>query len=386
MQAPTLGFNPATKSILFHPIGYIESCFTFKNGTPRQGVIAPNAPAKLKVLTSHAFHSLANLDQYSHAWIIFWFHDNANIKTPANNNNASENSGNDNTSSTIDPTEKLPHAKEKPKKASQNKTKTIKYDTNSHDMNNHHMNSNTTNNDVNNSNSNSDDNTNIGSGHNTKDGSNNYTAIINNNSNNNDEQAETSSHEFDFFPNNDDQYLPYKRMVRPPRLDGKKVGLFATGTPHRPVPVGLTVAKIDKVVGDTVYFKGTDLIDGTPVIDIKPYIPQYDAIPEATTPPWITAASSPLTSVVFSEKSLQLLEEFLPKLKHFKNLDELRKTIEDLLLSDIRSVYRKQKCADELFGFHLDNLNVQCVVDGDCVNVVNIQYLTCALILFWLQV
>ena len=157
-------------------------------------------------------------------------------------------------------------------------------------------------------------------------------------------------------------------------------------------------------MGDTIYFKGADLIDGTPVIDVKPCIyvthfililfcfclfflsskdiPQYDSIPDATTPPWVTEPSR-LTTVVFTDNALQSLylsslpsppfphlpsptpsflsvshlsssffdifsDTFLPFLKHFKSVAQLRKTIEDVVLSDIRSVYRKQKCADEV--------------------------------------
>ena len=76
-----------------------------------------------------------------------------------------------------------------------------------------------------------------------------------------------------------------KMKIRPPRLNGDKVSIFSTskyskirffvfynfliGTPHRPNPFGLSRAKIEKIVGATIYLSGIDLIDGTPIIDIS---------------------------------------------------------------------------------------------------------------------
>ncbi|XP_033634049.1 tRNA (adenine(37)-N6)-methyltransferase-like isoform X2 [Asterias rubens] len=67
-----------------------------------------------------------------------------------------------------------------------------------------------------------------------------------------------------------------KAKVKPPRLDGAKVGVFSTRSPHRPNPIGLTLAKLDRIQGDTLHLSGVDIIEGTPVLDIKPYVPSYD--------------------------------------------------------------------------------------------------------------
>ena len=67
-----------------------------------------------------------------------------------------------------------------------------------------------------------------------------------------------------------------KAKVKPPRLDGAKVGVFASRSPHRPNPIGLTLAKLDGIIGNTLLLSGIDLLDGTPVLDVKPYIPDYD--------------------------------------------------------------------------------------------------------------
>jgi tRNA (adenine37-N6)-methyltransferase len=68
--------------------------------------------------------------------------------------------------------------------------------------------------------------------------------------------------------------------VLPPR-SRKKRGVFATRSPHRPNPIGLSAVRLDRVDGLVLHVRGVDFIDGTPVLDIKPYIPYADAFPEA---------------------------------------------------------------------------------------------------------
>ncbi|MGM9680875.1 MAG: tRNA (N6-threonylcarbamoyladenosine(37)-N6)-methyltransferase TrmO [Eubacteriales bacterium] len=75
--------------------------------------------------------------------------------------------------------------------------------------------------------------------------------------------------------------------VRPPRLGGnRRMGVFATRSPYRPNPIGLSVVKLESVeLSDTkeilIHVSGADLMDGTPILDIKPYLPHVDAIPDA---------------------------------------------------------------------------------------------------------
>lgn len=68
-----------------------------------------------------------------------------------------------------------------------------------------------------------------------------------------------------------------KAKVAPPRLGGERVGIFSTRSPHRPCPIGLSLVEIDRIEGCNIYFHGTDMVDGTPVLDLKPYIPRYDS-------------------------------------------------------------------------------------------------------------
>ena len=68
--------------------------------------------------------------------------------------------------------------------------------------------------------------------------------------------------------------------VKPPR-GGPKRGVLATRSPHRPNAIGLSAVELVKVEGRTLHLRGVDLLDGTPVLDIKPYVPYADAFPEA---------------------------------------------------------------------------------------------------------
>ncbi|KAM6182078.1 tRNA (adenine(37)-N6)-methyltransferase isoform 2-T2 [Erethizon dorsatum] len=141
-----------TGNLLTEPIGYLESCFSAKNGTPRQPSICSHSRACLRIRKSifnNPEHSLMGLEQFSHVWILFVFHKNG--------------------------------------------------------------------------------------------------------------------------------HLSYKAKVQPPRLNGAKIGVFSSRSPHRPNAIGLTLAKLEKVEGGAIYLSGIDMIHGTPVLDIKPYIADYDS-------------------------------------------------------------------------------------------------------------
>lgn len=64
------------------------------------------------------------------------------------------------------------------------------------------------------------------------------------------------------------------------------IGVLALRTQHRPNPIGLTVVRIERVEAISVQVTGLDVIDGTPVLDIKPYLPPYDSVPDARLPSW----------------------------------------------------------------------------------------------------
>ena len=72
-----------------------------------------------------------------------------------------------------------------------------------------------------------------------------------------------------------------RHTVKPPRGDGTPRGLFATRSPHRPNPIGLSCVRCLNVVGRKIFIRDHDLLHGTPVLDIKPYLPYCDAHPDA---------------------------------------------------------------------------------------------------------
>lgn len=72
----------------------------------------------------------------------------------------------------------------------------------------------------------------------------------------------------------------WKSSVKPPR-GGPKRGVLATRSPHRPNSIGLSAVELVSIEGRTLHLRGVDLLDGTPVLDIKPYVPYADAFPEA---------------------------------------------------------------------------------------------------------
>jgi len=83
----------------------------------------------------------------------------------------------------------------------------------------------------------------------------------------------------------------WKQQLVPPR-DRVKRGVFATRSPDRPNPIGISAVQLLAVVGTRLRVRGLDLLDGTPVLDLKPYIPAYDAFPQAKAG-WVDALTDP---------------------------------------------------------------------------------------------
>lgn len=199
--------NP--ESFAIKAIGYLESCYKDKFGTPRQPGLAPASTAKLKIFPQlQPEESLQGLDSFSHVWLIFWFHLN--------------------------------------------------------------------------------------------------------------------------------QTAQFHAKVHPPRLEGKSLGLFSTRTPHRPNPLGLSLVKLEKIEKDELFFSGIDLVNGTPILDIKPYLPQIESKTEASEG-WTQQANTTTISVEFSPQAA----DTLTKWQHQKpelNLQQL--IIETIQLDPRPLVYR----------------------------------------------
>jgi tRNA-Thr(GGU) m(6)t(6)A37 methyltransferase TsaA len=104
------------------------------------------------------------------------------------------------------------------------------------------------------------------------------------------------------FHRNVEQGRGWKPKVLPPRSDQKR-GVFATRSPHRPNPIGMSAVKVARVEGLAVHVRGLDLLDGTPVLDLKPYAAYADALPEARAG-WLRAEDPrPAWAVTFAPEA-----------------------------------------------------------------------------------
>ncbi|WP_024680979.1 tRNA (N6-threonylcarbamoyladenosine(37)-N6)-methyltransferase TrmO [Pseudomonas syringae] len=122
--------------------------------------------------------------------------------------------------------------------------------------------------------------------------------------------------------------------VRPPRLGGNQsMGVFATRATHRPNGIGQSVVKLDKVEAGRLWLSGIDLLDGTPVLDIKPYVPYADVIAEATNQ--IASAAPTLIPVQWQDAALLQAREHALRLT-----EPLVELIEQCLAQDPRPAYQ----------------------------------------------
>ena len=95
--------------------------------------------------------------------------------------------------------------------------------------------------------------------------------------------------------------MPWKAKAAPPFTAGKrKYSLFATRSPYRPNPIGMSCVQLEKIEGRKIYISGHDLLDNTPVLDIKPYIPEADAFPDAAAG-WRDEVRAPEWRIVYTE-------------------------------------------------------------------------------------
>ncbi|TMW66271.1 hypothetical protein Poli38472_004036 [Pythium oligandrum] len=239
----------------YEAIGQVQSCFVERRGTPRQSTLVPSSRGRIKLRTNIPPSSLECLDQFSHLWVIFDFHENTNVSK---------------------------------------KTST--------------------------------------------------------------------------FP----------AKIAPPRLGGQKVGLFSTRTPHRPNSIGLTVVKIDAVYGRYIEISGHDLVNGTPVLDVKPYVPM-DFIPDHVCPHWVNTRSDHLAQPVeFASEVTETLTTLVKqeKLRFYKTVEDVSTAIQEMLVLDIRSVHQgRGKAAEEqIFMCRFDNLEIDFQTLEDKIHIVKCTY------------
>ncbi len=147
------------------------------------------------------------------------------------------------------------------------------------------------------------------------------------------EGLEKFSHLWLIFIFHQNKTARYHAKVHPPRLGGESMGVFATRSPHRPNPIGLSLVELTQVEGDSLIFAGADLVDGTPVLDIKPYLPGLESKPEAKIG-WLDRAEKKQIAVAFLPEVEPLLQDWQGKHPGKK----LREMIVDTLKLDPRPV------------------------------------------------
>ena len=146
--------------------------------------------------------------------------------------------------------------------------------------------------------------------------------------------------------------------VRPPRLGGNtRMGVFATRSPFRPNPIGLSCVRLVRIENGELVVTGADLMDGTPILDIKPYLPFADSVPDAT-----GGFAEPLR-----EYALQVVfpEDLLQKLPL-----HLREPLREILAQDPRPAY--QQDPSRVYGFPFGDYEIRFSVSEETLTVLSV--------------
>ncbi|WP_305830338.1 tRNA (N6-threonylcarbamoyladenosine(37)-N6)-methyltransferase TrmO [Photobacterium leiognathi] len=160
----------------------------------------------------------------------------------------------------------------------------------------------------------------------------------------------------------------WRPTVRPPRLGGnERIGVFASRATFRPNGIGMSAVELKSVRHENgnviIELGGVDLVDGTPVVDIKPYIPYSDSLPLAQGG---FASSAPdLMPVCFSETALNQLP--------VKNKAYYQTVISEVLAQDPRPAYKKGKPDPKQYAVHLFDFNVHFPVTEQQITVNQIE-------------
>ena len=151
--------------------------------------------------------------------------------------------------------------------------------------------------------------------------------------------------------------------VRPPKLGGNvRKGVFATRSPFRPNPIGLSAVKLERVefhkkFGPVLHVSGADLMDGTPIYDIKPYIPYADCLPDGKGG-FTEETDNILLEVYFPEELLNFIT------------NEKQKTLLQVLALDPRPSYQEDE--ERIYGLEFAGFDIRFRVKGRVINVVEV--------------
>lgn len=165
----------------------------------------------------------------------------------------------------------------------------------------------------------------------------------------------------------------WRPTVRPPRLGGReRVGVFASRAPYRPNPIGISAVEHGGLVRDAqgglaLRLRGLDLLDGTPVLDVKPYVPYADALPQARSGFAVAGSDTP-RAVAFSAQAQADLAAADPD-----GTRELRDLIVQVLAQDPRPGYMDRYPQRTDFGMMLWEFEVLWRMAGDDIRVLRVR-------------
>lgn len=164
----------------------------------------------------------------------------------------------------------------------------------------------------------------------------------------------------------------WQTMVRPPRLGGnKKVGVFASRSPFRPNPIGISAMGLESIEisgqGPILHLTGADILDRTPVLDIKPYLPYSDTIPEAQSK-FAQFPPEPGLVVEFSTLAKARCRE---KEREIPNLTAI---ITGILENDPRPAYSREKPSDpeRVYGIRLFDFDLKWRIRKNIIRVISL--------------
>ena len=155
----------------------------------------------------------------------------------------------------------------------------------------------------------------------------------------------------------------WKPTVRPPRLGGnKRIGVFASRSPFRPNPIGISCVKLERIEkteneGSVLIVSSADLMNSTPIYDIKPYIPYTDCITDAT--------GGYAEDHKRDKAEVEIPDELLEKLPHDK-----RKALIEVLRDDPRPAYQHDD--ERVYGFPFSDFEIKFKADENRITVIDI--------------
>ncbi|WP_237385870.1 tRNA (N6-threonylcarbamoyladenosine(37)-N6)-methyltransferase TrmO [Xenorhabdus sp. Sc-CR9] len=163
----------------------------------------------------------------------------------------------------------------------------------------------------------------------------------------------------------------WNSLVRPPRLGGNtKMGVFATRSTFRPNPIGMSLVELKGIQckNNSVILElgSLDLVDGTPVIDIKPYLPFAESRSEAKAGFAQDAPDANMDIYFSPEAECQLLS-------HQAAHPHLKRFISQVLAQDPRPAYRNKEKENRIYAVHLLDFNVRWLVHGTMTEVISIE-------------